>query len=124
MMICFDWIFPEVARSLALGGAQILCHSANLVLPYCPAALVTRCVENRVFAACANRVGTEARAGQELTFIGMSEIVAPNGDILVRGSVDREEVLVAEVDPAAADVKTVTPENDLFADRRTDLYRL
>ena len=35
MMICFDWIFPEVARILALEGADILCHPANLVLTYC-----------------------------------------------------------------------------------------
>jgi predicted amidohydrolase len=124
MMICFDWIFPEIARTLALAGAQILCHSANLVLPYCQAALVTRCIENRVFAACANRTGTEARAGQELTFTGMSEIVAPNGDILARASVEGEEVLVVELDPGLADVKAITPENDIFTDRRTDLYRL
>jgi predicted amidohydrolase len=124
MMICFDWIFPEVARTLALAGAQVLCHSANLVLPYCQAALVTRCIENRVFALCANRTGSEARVGQELTFTGMSEIVAPNGEIMVRASADREEILVADIDPAIADNKRVTPENDLFTDRRTDLYGL
>ena len=41
MMICFDWIFPEAARTLALQGAQVICHPANLVLPYCQAAMVT-----------------------------------------------------------------------------------
>ena len=35
IMICFDWIFPEVARSLALLGADVIAHPANLVLPYC-----------------------------------------------------------------------------------------
>jgi hypothetical protein len=35
LMVCFDWIFPEAARTLALAGADVLCHSANLVLPYC-----------------------------------------------------------------------------------------
>jgi predicted amidohydrolase len=124
MMICFDWIFPEVARTLALSGAQVLCHSANLVLPYCQDALVTRCIENRVFAACANRIGSESRAGEELRFTGMSEIVSPKGEVLVKASGDREEVLVAEFDPTMADDKAVTPENHLFADRRTDLYRL
>lgn len=124
LMICFDWIFPEVARSLALLGAQVLCHSANLVLPYCQEAMVTRCIENRVFAATANRIGTEARAGQELTFTGMSEIVAPNGDILVRGSVAQEEVLAVEIDPVLADDKSMTPENNIITDRRPELYRL
>ncbi len=124
MMICFDWIFPEVARTLALAGAQILCHSANLVLPYCQEAMVTRCLENRVFAATANRVGRERRAGQDLSFTGMSEVVAPDGKILARAGGDREEVLVVEVDQSRADDKTLTPANDLFGDRRPDLYRL
>ncbi|MEE9543759.1 MAG: nitrilase-related carbon-nitrogen hydrolase, partial [Thermodesulfobacteriota bacterium] len=32
MMICFDWLFPEAARALALKGADIICHPSNLVL--------------------------------------------------------------------------------------------
>jgi len=124
MMICFDWIFPEVARTLALAGAQVLCHPANLVLPYCQEAMVTRCLENRVFAATANRIGRERRAGQDLSFTGMSEVVAPDGRILARASGDREEVLVVEIDPLLADDKALTPANDLFADRRPDLYKL
>jgi 5-aminopentanamidase len=124
LMICFDWIFPEAARTLALMGADVLCHPANLVLPYCQDAMVTRCIENRVFAVTANRTGTEARAGLTLTFTGLSEVVSPRGAILTRGSSDREEVLVADIDPAAARDKLVTPGNDLFRDRRPDLYRL
>ena len=122
MMICFDWIFPEVARSLALQGADILCHPSNLVLPYCQAAMVTRCIENRVFAITANRIGTEERAGQSLTFTGLSEIVAPNGEILARATADREEVLVVEIDPLAARDKMATPTNDVLGDRRPELY--
>ena len=34
MMICFDWLYPESARSLALKGAQLIAHPSNLVLPY------------------------------------------------------------------------------------------
>jgi predicted amidohydrolase len=124
LMICFDWIFPEVARSLALQGADILCHPSNLVLPYCQDAMVTRCIENRVFAVTANRVGTEERAGKSLTFTGLSEIVAPSGDVLVRASGDREEVLVAEIEPSRAREKMVTPANDVLDDRRPELYTL
>ena len=58
MMICFDWIFPEAARSLALAGAEIICHPSNLLLPWCQAAMVTRCQENMVLAVTSNRVGT------------------------------------------------------------------
>jgi predicted amidohydrolase len=124
LMVCFDWIFPEMARTLALMGADVLCHPANLVLPYCQDAMVTRCIENHVFAVTANRTGTEARAGLSLTFTGLSEVVSPRGAILTRGSADREEVLIAEIDPRAARDKLVTPSNDILRDRRPDLYRL
>jgi predicted amidohydrolase len=124
MMICFDWIFPEVARSLALQGAEIICHPSNLVLPYCQEAMVTRCIENRVFAITANRIGTEERAGKSLTFTGLSEVVAPSGEILARAPADREEVLVVEIDPREAREKMVTPTNDVLADRRPELYTL
>jgi predicted amidohydrolase len=59
MMICFDWIFPEVTRTLALKGADIICHPSNLILPHCQDAMITRCIENRVFAITSNRTGTE-----------------------------------------------------------------
>jgi predicted amidohydrolase len=124
MMICFDWVFPEVARSLALQGADILCHPSNLVLPYCQEAMVTRCLENRVFAITANRIGTEERAGRSLTFTGLSEVVAPSGEVLVSATPDREEVLVVTIDPMAARDKKLTPTNDVLADRRTALYTL
>jgi predicted amidohydrolase len=124
IMVCFDWIFPETARTLALLGADVLCHSANLVLPYCQNAMVTRCIENRVFAVTANRTGTEARAGAPLTFTGLSQVVSPRGVVLARATADSEDVVVADVDPAAARDKLVTPGNDILRDRRPDLYRL
>jgi len=124
MMICFDWIFPEVARTLALKGADILCHSANLVLPFCQDAMVTRCIENRVFALTSNRVGTERRAGQELTFTGRSQVVTPRGEILTRADVVGEGVSVVEIDPMLARNKAITDVNDVLGDRRPELYEL
>src|SRR5919202_6692477 len=59
VMICFDWFYPEAARTLALKGAEVLCHPSNLVLPYCPDAMVTRCLENHLFSVTANRIGSE-----------------------------------------------------------------
>ncbi|RMG24629.1 MAG: acyltransferase, partial [Methanobacteriota archaeon] len=48
MMICFDWIFPEVTRSLAVLGADIICHPSNLVLSYCQQTMLSRCLENHI----------------------------------------------------------------------------
>lgn len=122
-MICFDWIFPETVRCLALDGAQLIVHVANLVLPYCPDAMVTRCLENRVFAVTANRVGCDDRAHGRLEFIGRSQITGCRGERLAQAAADREEVILAEIDPAQADNKQVTPGNHLFADRRPGLYK-
>ena len=121
LMICFDWIFPEAARTLALKGAQIILHPANLVLPYCPDAMVTRAVENRVFIITTNRIGDEERNGQVNRFIGKSQIVSPQAEILARA--DNEEcVQVVEIEPSRALNKDVTPYNNVFSDRRPDLY--
>jgi predicted amidohydrolase len=122
MMICFDWAFPEAARSLALGGAQIIAHPSNLLLPWCPEAMKTRCLENRVAAATANRVGTEDRTGRALTFNGLSQVVSPLGEVLHRQDGTATGVAVGTVDLAETD-KLFTPRNDLFADRRPDQYR-
>jgi predicted amidohydrolase len=118
LMICFDWFFPEVTRRLALEGAQVILHPANLVLPYCQAAMITRSIENRVYSATANRSGTE----RGVTFSGMSQATAPRGELLFRAGGDFRGVLCAEIDSTRADDKRVTPLNDLFADRRPEFY--
>jgi predicted amidohydrolase len=123
-MICFDWYYPEAARTLAVKGAEIICHPSNLVLPNCPDSMPVRCLENRVFAITCNRTGSEARDGKDqLTFIGNSEVVAPLGTILHRAPRDQEELCIVEIDPADARNKAVTPYNDLLRDRRESLYR-
>ncbi len=123
MLVCFDHFFPEAARVLALQGAQIICHPSNLVLPGRGQQLThVRAIENRVFWVLANRYGAEEREGKKLSFTGASQIVAPNGDILVQAPPDGESVQVIEISPAAADDKKVTAMNDLFADRRPELY--
>jgi predicted amidohydrolase len=122
MMICFDWIFPEVARILALKGADIICHPSNLILPYCQDAMITRSIENRVFAITSNRAGTEKRQDKELTFTGNSQIVDPKGRILAKANASEEKVSVIEIDPSLAKDKKVTPNNHIFQDRRIDFY--
>ncbi len=125
IMICFDWFFPESARTLALKGADIMAHPANLVLPYCPDSMPTRCLENRVFAVTANRTGVEERGGKKaLEFIGTSEIVSPAGEVLYRASRDGDEFGVAEVDIRLARDKNLNPYNNLFDDRRKEFYGL
>lgn len=122
LLVCFDHFFPEAARSLALRGAQIICHPSNLVLEYAHANSITRAVENRVFWILANRIGQETQGDKTLAFNGRSQIVAPDGKLLARAGPDAESTFVVEIDPAEALDKKVTPRNDLLADRRPDLY--
>ncbi|MFQ5598560.1 MAG: nitrilase-related carbon-nitrogen hydrolase [Nitrospiria bacterium] len=123
MMICFDWIFPESARTLAGLGADIVCHPSNLVLSHCPDAMVTRCLENRVFAITANRIGSETRGEETLRYIGRSQVVDPRGRILFRASDKREAARVVEIDPKEARKKRLNPYNHLLEDRRKRFYR-
>ncbi len=123
LMICFDWIFPESARSLAMDGAQILCHSVNLVLPWCQRAMLTRTLENGVFAITANRFGKEEHNGASLNFTGQSQIVSNRGELLYRAAEQDEELVVRVIDPEKAHNKMITGRNHLLDDRRPEMYR-
>ena len=122
MMICFDWMFPEVARTLALDGADIIAHPANLVMPWCPQAMVTRCLENHVYSITANRVGKESRSSQELHFIGQSRIISPAGEVLGQGHDSASQLLEVDIDVMEARNKTLASGNDLFSERQPQLY--
>jgi predicted amidohydrolase len=124
MMICFDWVFAEVSRNLALQGADIICHPSNLVLSYCQQAMLTRSLENRVFSITANRTGLEKRPHGELKFTGQSQIVAPNGDLLYRAASQRENIYIIDIDPSNARDKSITALNDVLEDRRPEYYSI
>jgi predicted amidohydrolase len=122
MMICYDWIFPESARVLALKGAEVICHPANLVMPFCQDAMITRCLENRVFAVTANRTGTEQRGNRTFRYTGRSQITGPAANILYRAGADTEETGVAGMDVSLARNKRLNNFNNLFEDRRVSFY--
>jgi predicted amidohydrolase len=122
-MICFDWIFPESARTLMLRGAQIIAHPANLVLPWCQQAMITRSLENRVFTATANRIGTEVNGDKSFYFTGMSQILSPLGEILHRMETSEESVKIVEINiDKTTELKNVTQYNHVIGDRRNEFY--
>ncbi len=121
-MICFDWIFPESYRTLAIRGADIICHMSNLVLPYCQMASYAHAVSNRVFIAVANRIGVETHGGNSLKFTGESIVYSPKGDVLGELGDSDEAVLVVDIAPELARDKMVTATNDVIKDRRPEFY--
>lgn len=118
VMICFDWAFPEMARILALKGAQVILHPANLVLPYCFDAMVTRSIENKIFTITANRIGDE----RDVKFTGMSQVTGPKGERLLQLTPDKNEIGHVDIDPIIADNKMITKRNDVLSDRKPHLY--
>jgi len=121
LMICFDWIFPEAWRVLALKGADIICHPSNLILPsLAQNGVQVHAVINRMFVILANRVGVE----RNLEFTGCSRIVDPRGKLLCQALKHEEMVVMTEIDIAQARDKQVTPRNHVLADRRPEEYQL
>jgi predicted amidohydrolase len=123
--ICYDLRFPEVTRTLALAGADIVAHpTAFPVAARVQTELITvaRAAENRIYLLTANRVGKE-RSGE---FCGWSQIVDPFGSRLAEAGATEEALLVADIDlDRARDKDYIVPgeyELYLFGDRRPELY--
>jgi predicted amidohydrolase len=118
MLICFDWIFPEVWRILAMKGADVICHPSNLVLPYAQQAVPVHGMINRTFNITANRYGTE----RDVTFSGKSIISDPFGKTMVTAAPDKDAVKIIEMDIKQARNKMITPQNHAFNDRIVEEY--
>lgn len=124
VMICFDWYFPEAARSLALHGADIIAHPSNLVRKDCPRSMPIRALENHVYTITSNRVGTEEVGEEALTFIGQSVACDPAGQPILAFDREEEGLRLFELDPQLARNRDITSFNNLFGDRRPEVYRL
>ncbi|MBY8985319.1 MAG: acyltransferase [Candidatus Lokiarchaeota archaeon] len=122
IMICFDWIFPETARSLTLLGAEIIAHPANLVLPYCQKAMTTRCLENRIYSITANRIGQEKRGDDNFNFTGASQITSYDGKVLSSAPIDKMNIDFIDIDIITARNKHLNKFNNIIEDRRPQFY--
>lgn len=108
MLICYDKVFPEAARTLALDGAEIVASmSAWPVCRFAPAARIredrqtrqfnlldqARAVENQVVWVSSNAVGRSS----DLLFMGQAKVVSPDGSVLARTG-GRAGIALARVD--------------------------
>ena len=126
--ICYDISFPEPARVLKLLGAELIALITNWPTAAwrSPAFVAnTRALENHVFYAAVDRVGTE-RGWQ---FIGRSKVIDCNGDTLAEADPDAEELLMASVELQEANNNHIVNvpgayEVDRVKDRRPDLYSI
>jgi N-carbamoylputrescine amidase len=135
-LICWDQWFPEGARLTAMDGADMLLyptaigwhpHEKEMFGAAQRDAWRTvqrgHAVANGIYVAAANRVGHEIPSvgGPGIQFWGSSFIADPQGVILAEASTDKEEILLAEIDPLRTeDVRRNWP---FFRDRRIDAYQ-
>lgn len=122
LMICYDWRFPEAARSLMVQGADIALCPSNLVTDAWHKVMPARAIENKMYMAVANRWGTEMRGGEELLFKGLAAVHAYNGETLEMAKAEGDTVLVTEIYPQKTRDKSFNDLNDVQFDRRPDMY--
>lgn len=116
--ICYDIRFPELSRTLALGGAQVLFVPAEWPHPrlhHWRTLLMARAIENQMYVVACNRVGTSG----ETDFFGHSMIIDPWGEVIAEGD-EQERILTGTLDCGLTD--EVRGRIPVFEDRRPNLY--
>ncbi len=113
MLICFDYIFPEIWRIVAMKGADIVCHPSNLITTNAEKCIPAQAFMNKMYIITSNRYGTEG----DITFSGKSFITNPDAKIIDRAIADEDAVSIMDIDIAEARNKFVTPRNHVFKDR-------
>ena len=134
-LICWDQWYPEAARLTALQGADVIFYPT--AIGWHPhekdqfgaaqreawkTIQKSHAIANGVYVAAVNRIGHERHAPDAagIEFWGSSFICDPFGVVIAEASVDREEVLMAEIDPGRIeDVRRNWP---FLRDRRVDSY--
>ena len=137
--VCWDQWYPEAARLTVLRGAEILFYPTAIgwhpsekkefgAAQYSAWETIQRshAIANGCYVAAANRVGHEvpplvASGGSDgIEFWGQSFVAAPSGEIIAKGSVDREEIVMADVEwDRVNEHRTHWP---FLRDRRVDAY--
>jgi len=121
--LCYDRHFPEGARILGLGGAELVFNPsatvAGLSQYLWKLEQPAHAVANGYFMGCINRVGEEPpwNIGR---FYGTSYFVDPRGEFLALGSEDKDELVVADLDLGLIDEVRKTWQ--FYRDRRPETY--
>ena len=126
ILICFDCIFPESIRVMALNKADIIALPTNWPAgrEKIPGYIVpTRAMENTVNLVATDRVGTE----EGTMFIGRSKILDAAGNTLAEAGAEEEKIIYGEVSLAQARQKHIVLkpgefEFNLIENRRPEFY--
>jgi predicted amidohydrolase len=121
LLICYDIFFPEICKSYALQGADILvCISASPTTSrdYFVKLAQARAIENACAFIYCNLVGAQ----MQLTFWGGSHIVGPRGNVTVQGPPDEEALVEGEID--LTEIELSRPLRPTVRDTRKEAFEL
>ncbi len=121
-MICYDWRFPEASRTLGLLGADLIVCPSNLVTNIWTKVMPARAIENKVYLAVANRTGLEEANDETVLFNGLSGIWSYKGDNIASAQAAEDCILTAIIEPERTRDKSFNAFNNIFADRRPEMY--
>src|SRR5262245_58773955 len=129
--ICYDWLFPEAIRELALNGAEVLVRVSAYMDPWGATppldwwTLVNRCraLENMAYVVAANQ-GARAEYYPPFTWPGGSMVVDYEGRLLAQADPGPgEKIVVAAIDiPALRHERQRRSGHHLLAHLRTEAY--
>lgn len=120
LFICYDLFFPEITKALSLLGADLtICISASpsTTRKYFETLLPARAIENTMFLAYANIVGSQ----EGLIFWGGSKLYDPLGNILVKAPYFKESIITCDID--LNNLKIARANRPVLRDIRPEIYQ-
>ncbi|WP_077602398.1 carbon-nitrogen family hydrolase [Oceanobacillus sojae] len=120
LLICYDLRFPELARELAVAGAEVIYITAewpSARKDHWKALQLARAIENQCYIISSNRTGSY----DGVDFCGTSLVVDPWGKVIKEGSEEKEETLVETID--ISNVEYIRREVPVFKSRVPEMYR-
>jgi predicted amidohydrolase len=117
---CYDLAFPELFRTLALKGAEIVFLPSAVPRGYeylLNVRTAARAQDNQIFVAVANHVGY----GGQVEYCGLSLIANPRGEVMAQASTHVEEVITAELDLSL--IAQERAQEQIFENLRPELYQ-
>ena len=119
LLICFDGRIPEIFRSMAMQGAEVIVDMANFfAMDQADMWGPARSYENGLWLVAATKAGYE----RSIYYPGGSMIVDPKGRVLSKVPYDTHGMAVADIDPEMAADKSIYTSNDKIGDRRPETY--
>lgn len=119
MLICFDYLFPEIWRIMALKEVDFVVHPSNLITENAYIVVPAQSLMNGYYIITSNRTGTEG----DITFCGKSFVTNPRGVLISEMGKTEEGINITTIDPLTSRDKMITSGNHILDDRMPEYYQ-